>query len=229
MGRSGGRPVGEPSSPRSQRAQLMADLRRIAAAEPRFTYESLCKMDRALLQRLFTEFGSLALARKAARLPPLDRTRKWTRDRISDELRAVYRATGALTAAAITGAGRRDLLSAIQGRGGLVEARRLAGLPEPKPARRHRSTAERWDADGVVSEILDLHARDQSVAYSKVSRVLCGAGSRIFGSWRQAIEAAGLNYDDVRLVRPPYTREEIVELLQRLAQEQPQMLWGELY
>jgi hypothetical protein len=81
----------------------------------------------------------------------------------------------------------------------------------------------------VVSEILELHARGASVAYSKVPSALTSAAARCLGGWQSAIEAAGLNYDEVRLQRAPYTPEEITSLLQRLAEARPRMLWGELY
>lgn len=218
---------GATMAPKSERAQLVAELRRIGASEPRFTYDWLHRQDRPLLQRLLTEFGDLARARKAAGLPPLDPIRKWTEERLIEEMRGVYRATGALTAKAIIQAGRHDLVGATQAHGGLIRARRLAGLPEPVPVRRGRG--EPWDAERVVSEILDRHARDESVAFSKVPSALTAAGARFFGSWQLAIEAAGLNYDEVRMVRAPYSREEVISLLQRLAKEQPRMLWGELY
>jgi len=40
---------------RSERAQLVAELRRIAASEPRFAYDWLHRQDRPLLQRLLTK------------------------------------------------------------------------------------------------------------------------------------------------------------------------------
>lgn len=170
-------------APKSERAQLVAELRRIAASEPRFTYDWLHRQDRPLLQRLLTEFGDLARARKAAGLRPLDPIRKWTEERLIEEMRSVYRATGALTAKAIIEAGRHDLVGATQAHGGLIRARRLAGLPEPAPVRRGRGEP----CERVLEEL-----RARPAPASRLRHHVRRAAERHFGSVPAALEAAGI-------------------------------------
>lgn len=78
--------------------------------------------------------------------------------------------------------------------GSIVEARRAAGL-----ALRPRSIPQDWSRALVLKEIRRVHERGEPLAMSRAPTNLVRAGRRHFGSWRQAIEAAGLRYEDVRL------------------------------
>lgn len=166
--------------PSSERKRLIAELRRVAALAQRLTYAWLYRQDRSLLLRLRNEFGDLARARKAAGIPPPDPTWKWTQDRISQELRKVHRATGALTVRTIIKAGRRDLAFAIQANGGIVRARRLAGLGG-------QSLRRRWSRTRVVAEL-----RESARRGVEPSRGLTSACVRVFGGIVAARKVAGL-------------------------------------
>jgi hypothetical protein len=116
-------------------------------------------------------------------------------------------------------------VSAAQTFGGLQVMRRKARIPEPPPLPLSRSS---WDEDRVIDEILQRHLRGESLASSKVPSSLNGAARKYYGSWQNAIEASGLNYDDVRLVRR-WDAEAIVNALRTLRQKQPNLTRGELH
>lgn len=64
----------------------------------------------------------------------------------------------------------------------------------PKPTKR-------WDAETVVSAIRKLQQEGQALNLASVRRgnvVLVNAAVTYCGSWRNAIEAAGINYDSVK-------------------------------
>ncbi len=123
--------------------------------------------------------------------------------------------------------GRRDLVNAAREYcGGIPRARLLARVPAPP---RRRADRESWDASRVVEKILDRLELGQSVAYSRVPRKLALAARYYFGSWGAAIEAADLDYDAIRLLRTPYTREELVRELRALARRKPRMTLAALH
>jgi hypothetical protein len=121
---------------------------------------------------------------------------------------------------AVIRAGRNDLVvAANRYAGSWARARELAGIR----FERHRPrTTQAWDAASVVETILERHRRGQPLASSKVPRALISAAGRIFGSWRDAIEAAGLDYDAIVLARR-YSDEEILDWLRHLARTRPRM------
>lgn len=169
-------------------------------------------------------WGSMAAARDALALPRLDAPRQaWSLKRIIGEVRALHRAGIHMSANAVIKAGRTDLvLAAGRYAGGWVRARQLAGV---RFARRPSPTANAWDAASVLAEIVDRRRRNLPIAVSKSPKALVNAANRIFGSWRDAIEAAGIDYATVALSRT-YADEELLAWLRRLASSRPRMtLW----
>ncbi|MFN0249604.1 MAG: hypothetical protein ACKV2T_22155 [Kofleriaceae bacterium] len=160
-----------------------------------------------LFLALRVHFGTLANARRAAGIAQLPRTRTWSAERVINEIRALHRDGVVIRVADIDDAGSDGLVYALYRYvGSMKRARRLARVPDP-PWRRF---GDPWDEDRVIEEIKELHAAGESVAMIRVDRRLADAGRRFFGSWREAIEAAGLDYAKVRLVREAYTRKEVI-------------------
>ena len=56
---------------------------------------------------------------------------------------------------------------------------------------------QKWTREEIIRRILDLDAKGYPLTVGKpgVSPALYQAGSRIFGSWRNALQAAGLSPD----------------------------------
>ena len=149
--------------------------------------------------------------------------RRWTERKIVEELTELYHKGVAITVRGLIEAGRHQLAHAINHFGGLRRARRLAGLPRPSP----RRVPDALQADGVLDEIRRRHEAGEPLAWSRIPLALQQAGQRHFGTWREAIVAAGLDYDAIKLTRS-YTEGELLQLVRRLAREQPAMTLAEL-
>lgn len=77
---------------------------------------------------------------------------------------------------------------------------------------------ERWDCDRIVSRIREIHRQGGKLAHSQAPSRLVGAALVYFGSWRRAIETAGLDYESVRLPNNHGKRgERILAMLRRAA------------
>lgn len=169
-------------------------------------------------------FGSLTQARKAARISEPERPHKWNEQRVVDEILRLHRRGVRITRPSLAKAGRNDLLCAVDELGGIRVARRRARLAEPK---RPSTPRTRWDDERVILEIEELHARGESLAYTKVPAALRYQGWKRFGSWSEAVAAAGVDYEQERLT-PRWTDAALIAELRRLRRDHPSMGRGEL-
>lgn len=79
-----------------------------------------------------------------------------------------------------------------------------------------------WDAAKLGAAILELHQKGVDLSPSAIQKshpaLFSSARSRShFGSWRAAVEAAGLDYEVVKRRRPCWSREEIITQMRRQA------------
>ncbi len=96
------------------------------------------------------------------------------------------------------------------------EAVRAAGL-DPQEAFRHR---RKWTRDRILSRIRQLHAAGCDISYAAAKReqqylVVAASSPRFFGSWKAAVEAAGIDYSTVRK-RKRWSREKIIEHIREI-------------
>src|SRR5688572_17952298 len=85
----------------------------------------------------------------------------------------------------------------------------------------------RWSKDEIGLEILRLYASQQPLSYGEMQKRnvrLLRAATRYFGSWQNAIEYAGLDYDKIRKYQV-WTRERIVEQISKYHQEGHDLSW----
>jgi len=85
----------------------------------------------------------------------------------------------------------------------------------------------RWSKDEIALEILRLYASRQPLSYGEVQKNhlrLLRAASRYFGSWKSAIEFAGLDYEKIRKYQV-WTRERIVEQIRTYHEEGRDLSW----
>lgn len=204
-------------------------LRAIAAKRGPVSAEWLARHANAVWRGALRHFEGLPAARKAAGVPGPRSRVKWSRDRVLRELRVAWLAGIRITATGLIEAGRYDLIGGAIRNGGLARMRKAARIPDP-PRNKLGGREPRWswDDERVISEIRALHRRGKSLAQSKVSLSLLTAGRRFFGSWRNAIEAAGFDYDDIRL-RRRYTREQIRAELRKLRAKRPHASMSDLH
>jgi len=145
----------------------------------------------------------------------------WTKPAITAEIVRLHKLGVRITERGLL-AGHEDLLSAIKKHaGGVVAARRAANVPAPPPMRAKKQ--ERWAADRVITEIKRRHRSNKSLAYSRIPHTLVRAGMRYFGSWKNAVNAAGISYDKVRLLHAEYTADDLVAVLLQLSRREPDM------
>jgi len=202
------------------RPDTIATLRRRASRGP-VLFNNL---EASLRRSILFHWGGMTKARTAIGLPRLTPPRqKWSRDRVLAEIRTLDRAGQHLSANALLRAGRNDLVvAAAKYAGSWTRARELAGIR----FKRHRPRATNaWDAATVVASIRDRHERELPLAVTKAPRALVNAANRIFGAWRDAIEAAGIDYETVLLART-YSDEQVLAWLRQLARRCSRMtLW----
>jgi hypothetical protein len=102
--------------------------------------------------------------------------------------------------------------------GSFAKAREAAGVsPPPRP---RVTSGIRWDAPLVLSEIRRRHREGESLAMGKVRGSLVTVARRFFGTWQEAIEAAGFRYEDVRLTNH-YSDADLLAWLRQTAADHP--------
>ncbi|MAE40169.1 MAG: hypothetical protein CML07_04490 [Psychrobacter sp.] len=148
-------------------------------------------------------FGSWQRALEACGIEAKSR-RRWTKARIVDELRTAYRSAGSDLRTR-----DRALANAVwKYFGGLEKARHAAGIERPPL---------KWSRRRVVEAIQDRHVRGRSIKHAdwKNDRSLACAATRYFGSWYDAVRAAGLAHAvEQSEPRPKWNKEKVIHAIQ---------------
>lgn len=180
----------------------------------------------AVRRAILFYWGSMSRAREKLALPsPAAPRQRWNEKLVVAEIRRLHAAGQHLSMSSLIDAGHNDLLVAASTyAGGWTRARRLAGVPFE---RRRSVQKQTWDAAAVITEIRSRKRSGEPLAVSKAPRPLVNAANRIFGSWRNAIEAAGIDYRQI-LLRGSFSDEEVLRWLRELAREKPSLTLWEL-
>lgn len=142
--------------------------------------------------------------------------RKWNKDTIAEEIRKVHASGISLNYATIAEENVALLRAATRYFGSWHTAVDYAGL-DYEDIRRYRS----WNKERILEEIRALHAQGVDLSWRNVSTIvapqLAAAATKRkhFGSWRGAVNAAGLNYSDIRRYRE-WDEETILNQLREL-------------
>jgi len=148
-------------------------------------------------------FGSWREAVLAAGLDPKEafrRQRKWTRERILNRIRQLHAAGRDLSYAAA----KREqqylvtVASAPRFFGSWEAAIEAAGIDYSTVRKR-----KRWSREKIIEHIREIHREGgqlslADVKHSHSALVAAAASPRYFGSWRAAVEAAGIHYGMTR-------------------------------
>ena len=157
--------------------------------------------DKPLFRAATNHFGNWQSALRAAGLS-FKELRRWSKERVLDELRRTYRGQTSF------GNSEPTLVSAAQRFfGGLYHALEAAGLEPP---------VGRWTKQRIVEAIQEgyVHGRPLQFAGFK-DKTLGAAAKRHFGTWRAAVAAAGLLSRLPKLmVNRSWTRKSVVAAIQ---------------
>jgi hypothetical protein len=85
-----------------------------------------------------------------------------------------------------------------------------------------------WTRPRILKKLQQLHRSGRTLAYSKLAREqqsLVSAAAYHFGSYRNAIAKAGIDYADV-LQRPRWTRQRIIVLIKQAKRKGDDLHWG---
>jgi hypothetical protein len=79
------------------------------------------------------------------------------------------------------------------------------------------ATSSHWTKEKILEHVRNLRKNNEDLSYNRVATEMQGllsAANYHFGSWKNAVEAAGINYDkEVRRI-PKWTKERIVSTIQ---------------
>src|SRR5260221_14190205 len=75
-----------------------------------------------------------------------------------------------------------------------------------------------WTRARLIAEIRRRHQAGENVRTTRLPSKYLNAAARLFGSWQAAVEKAGLNYDDLLLLRK-WSHEKVIDMIQKLADE----------
>ena len=85
----------------------------------------------------------------------------------------------------------------------------------------------KWSKETIASEINRLSESGEDLNYAHIAQehvALLRAATRYFGSWRLAVEFAGLSYDEIRRYKT-WTRERILDRIQQLSADGEDLSW----
>lgn len=85
----------------------------------------------------------------------------------------------------------------------------------------------KWDQSSIANEIAEMHRQGADLSYAAIAQdrvALLRAATRYFGSWRYAIEYAGVRYDEVRKYHS-WSRERIIERIAELHRRGVDLSW----
>jgi len=85
-----------------------------------------------------------------------------------------------------------------------------------------------WDKQSIVGELRRLHKAGHNLSYNhlaKKQQAVVSAAAYHFGSYRRAVEKAGITYAEV-LRRPRWSKALIVKLIQKADREGEDLFWS---
>jgi hypothetical protein len=145
--------------------------------------------------------------------------RKWSKQSIATEIVRMHHAGDDLNYASIAQEHVALLRAATRYFGSWRSAVEYSGL-NYEEIRKYKM----WTRERILERIRELHAQGVDLSWRHISTVvdpqLAAAATKRkhFGSWRNAIQAAGLNYSSIRRYRE-WDEEAVIQRLRELHQE----------
>jgi len=85
----------------------------------------------------------------------------------------------------------------------------------------------KWSKESIALEIASMYESGENLNYSSIANTnlpLLRAATRYFGTWEAAVNAAGLNYDEIRRYKS-WTRERIIDRIKELHAQGCDLSW----
>ncbi len=145
--------------------------------------------------------------------------RKWSKELIAQEIMRLNDSGCDLCYSTVAANQVALLRAATRYYGSWSDAVTASGI-EYDEIKKYRS----WSRERVLEGIKHLHARGEDLSWKQVSTVgdrrLAAAATKTknFGSWRAALEAAGIDYKDFRRYKK-WSKETIVAQIQQLSKQ----------
>ncbi|MFA4028625.1 MAG: hypothetical protein GDYSWBUE_000641 [Candidatus Fervidibacterota bacterium] len=189
----------------------------------------------ASVRRVFSPLASIACSRKyfgswraaveaaGFNYDDIVKVRKWTKERIVEEIKRLHSEGKDLRPAAVSKIAPRLITAARDPRyfGSWRVAVEAAGINYDEMVKRMQEQSLEQIKQGIIDEIRRLYNEGKlneiSSAWKTHPQLFRRARHR-FGSWQKAIEAAGLSYSDI-VKRRKWTKEQIIEEIKRLYNE----------
>lgn len=154
--------------------------------------------------------------------------RVWTKERLIEEIKRLHEEGVDLSPTSIQKT-HSALFSSARSRshfGSWRTAIEAAGLTYDDLKR----VKQRWNKEEIVHRIREMHAQGHDLLDPKFkiknrSLYLAACAHRYFGSWRRAVQAAGLDHEQMRESRV-WTRQRILRTIQDLAAEGQPLGWA---
>lgn len=168
-------------------------------------------------------FGSWKAAVEAAgfNYDEVLQIRRWSKERVLEEIRQLYEKGEDLRPSAVARLCQTLLMSARKFFGGWREAVIAAGIDYDSYINQKRTSRIEQDKQQIIEEIRRLYEEGRIEELSGAWRyhlTLFRKARHRFGSWRKAIEAAGLDYHEI-VQRQKWTPERIIAEIRRLYAE----------
>lgn len=179
---------------------------------------AVLRQDRALHNAICRAFRSWDDAMRAAGIAPnrVRRHRRWSRRAVVRRIRQLASDGRPLNAGSVQRFEATLAAAAVRWFPSWGEALAAAGIDPARWAKR----VPTWTNQRVVEAIKRLHASGAAVSHAALRRnSVTRVATLLFGSWDAALRAAGLDPDEVRIYRKPWTPDEVLQEIRRKARE----------
>lgn len=88
----------------------------------------------------------------------------------------------------------------------------------------------RWDSGQILRTIRRYHREGRDLSYASMTRIhlgLISASSHYFGSYRDAVKAAGINYDRFRR-KPRWSKDRVIRVIRKAAALKLNLNWSSI-
>lgn len=203
-----------------QDAGVLQAIKRRCRARAPLNYSAVRRSDSRLLARACRQFGSWNAALRAAGLDPeqIRRCPCWSKKRICEELRQLHAKRLFPDVRSLSEKYPRLFWACCRQFGGGLAALKAAGIDYERLLDEH---PRRWTKGRIVAEIRRRDQQGQTLFLAAILRQeprlkrFCHAALYQFGTWSQALRAAGLRADTVRGRERKWPRARVIAEIRR--------------